>query len=591
MSKNRPPRAFSYIRFSTPQQAEGGSLDRQTRLTAAYCKRKGLTLDESLSLNDFGSSAFREDNVRNGALAGFLEECRLGRVPRGSHLVIESLDRLSRAEIRPALQLFLQLQDYGIWIVTHEPAREYDPDASDALALIEPLIIFARAHEESVMKSHRRRDGWRQARERVQKDGGSLLKTCPAWLEVADGKYHVKEEAAAAVRRVFALARDGLGLYRISARLEAEGVPPIGKGGWGKRYVHKILTGTAATGTHQPMKKDGGRSVPDGPPIPNFYPPIVSEEEWQQARAALRSRAAGGCKDGRFQKGEEGGRVSKAAGRVAEGELNLFTGLLHDAPSGRPMHLARVQRPVRGEKRHYVYLAPVLPTGVPGGRRIDYHAFEHAVLSALLELKPSDVTGKPASADAGAAEVARLSGKLVDLDGRLERTRQRAGSTGDFDAFLDVIQELQAERKRLSERLAELHEEQAGRQPADLGECQSLIDMLAQAPEDQREELRRRLKVRIRQVVAGLWVLIVPRGRARLVAVQLWFSGGKRQRGYVFLHNPLDGSRPGRPPEPLSAAWAAKRGALDLRDQTDARALEAELLDLDLAELDATAPD
>src|SRR4051794_5331507 len=78
-----PIRAYSYIRFSTAQQAEGGSLDRQAELRDEYCKRKGLVLDDTLNLNDLGVSAFRGDNVREGALAGFLEACRMGRVPKG----------------------------------------------------------------------------------------------------------------------------------------------------------------------------------------------------------------------------------------------------------------------------------------------------------------------------------------------------------------------------------------------------------------------------------------------------------------------------------------------------------------------------
>src|SRR5262249_54540071 len=155
----------------TAQQAEGGSLKRQTDLTEAYCQRKGLTLDDTLHLQDLGVSAFRGSNVREGALAGFLEACRVGRVPRGSTIVVESLDRLSRDQIRPALQLFLSLQDYGITIVTLQPEREYPPDATDALALIEPLIVFARAHEESEMKSHRRREAWKQAKDRARQGG------------------------------------------------------------------------------------------------------------------------------------------------------------------------------------------------------------------------------------------------------------------------------------------------------------------------------------------------------------------------------------------------------------------------------------
>src|SRR4051812_20008613 len=85
-------RAYSYIRFSSAAQAEGNSLRRQTELTQAYCKRHDLTLDDSLRLRDLGVSAFRGTNVRDGALAGFLEACRKGKVTRGSVLIVESLD-------------------------------------------------------------------------------------------------------------------------------------------------------------------------------------------------------------------------------------------------------------------------------------------------------------------------------------------------------------------------------------------------------------------------------------------------------------------------------------------------------------------
>src|SRR5262245_55188896 len=91
-TKSQKRRAYSYIRFSAPRQAEGGSLNRQIFLTEAYCKKKDLVLDDSLTLRDLGVSAFRGDNVREGALAGFLEACRTGRVPRGSVLIVESLD-------------------------------------------------------------------------------------------------------------------------------------------------------------------------------------------------------------------------------------------------------------------------------------------------------------------------------------------------------------------------------------------------------------------------------------------------------------------------------------------------------------------
>src|SRR5947209_6037995 len=81
----------------------------------------------------------KRTNVKNGALAAFLEACRTGRVPRGSVLIVECLARLSRDQIRPALQVFMAIQDFGITIVTLQPEREYTPDGTDALQLIDPL--------------------------------------------------------------------------------------------------------------------------------------------------------------------------------------------------------------------------------------------------------------------------------------------------------------------------------------------------------------------------------------------------------------------------------------------------------------------
>src|SRR5262245_49272109 len=98
-------RAYSYIRFSKRVQANGDSLRRQLEGTQAYCDRKGLLLDDGLRLHDLGVSAYRGKNADVGALATFLEAVRIGRVPKGSVLIIESLDRLSRSEIDDAFEL------------------------------------------------------------------------------------------------------------------------------------------------------------------------------------------------------------------------------------------------------------------------------------------------------------------------------------------------------------------------------------------------------------------------------------------------------------------------------------------------------
>lgn len=571
MSKKTSRRAFSYVRFSTARQADGGSLKRQTDLTEAYCQRKGLTLDDSLHLQDLGVSAFRGSNVKDGALAGFLEACRVGRVPKGSYLIVESLDRLSRDQIRPALQLFLGLQDFGVTIVTLQPEREYPPEATDALALIEPLIVFARAHEESQMKSHRRKDGWRQARDKARRGGGPMLKTCPAWLEVTPDGFRVKEEAAAVVKRIFDLCREGYGVQRITSKLIRDGVPPFGNGGkWVRAYVYRILANPAAMGTYQPCRYEGNRKIADGEPIPGYYPAIISEEEWREAQTAMMGR------DGGF---ELHGRGSPAAGRkgVDDSEASLFTGLVRDAKAGLKMHIAHsLGRKVEGERKRYLYLMASPETGEKG-RRVDYNVFEAAVLSLFKELRPADILPAQTTAKGHEMEATRLSGRLLDLDSRIERAKARARKAEDFDAFLDLIESMQTERRQVSARLAELEEENPDRVPADLGETQSLIDLLAKAKGGELNDLRRRLKNRIRQLVAEMVVLIVPRGRNRLTAVQMWFKGSERHRDYLILHN-----REGHWCRSLASVTDAE--ALDLRVRDHARRLEKVLSTLPLGD-------
>jgi len=65
---------------------------------AQRAQEHGLRLDESLSLRDEGLSAYHQRHIKSGALGTFLAAAEHGRTPAGSMLVVEGLDRLSRAE-------------------------------------------------------------------------------------------------------------------------------------------------------------------------------------------------------------------------------------------------------------------------------------------------------------------------------------------------------------------------------------------------------------------------------------------------------------------------------------------------------------
>ena len=62
--RNEEPRAYSYVRFSTPAQARGDSFARQTDKAAQYAAEHGLTLDTELKLTDSGVTAYRSKNAK-----------------------------------------------------------------------------------------------------------------------------------------------------------------------------------------------------------------------------------------------------------------------------------------------------------------------------------------------------------------------------------------------------------------------------------------------------------------------------------------------------------------------------------------------
>jgi DNA invertase Pin-like site-specific DNA recombinase len=154
------PRAFSYVRMSTGPQLKGDSLRRQLELSRDFASQHALELDEGLK--DIGISAFRGTNREKGALAAFLDLIRAGKIEEGSYLLVESLDRLSREQVRDAMKLFLEIVDAGVVLVTMCDGQIYSRQTidSDFTRLIISLTVMARAHEESRQKSHRLRAVW-----------------------------------------------------------------------------------------------------------------------------------------------------------------------------------------------------------------------------------------------------------------------------------------------------------------------------------------------------------------------------------------------------------------------------------------------
>jgi DNA invertase Pin-like site-specific DNA recombinase len=298
------PTAYSYVRFSTPEQIKGDSIRRQVEMSSRYAEENNLTLDDSLQLNDLGVSAFKGVNASTGKLGLFISAIDTGHVQPGSYLLIESLDRLSRAEILTALNQFTNILEKDITIVTLTDNRVYTRESlSDIGNLMYSLMVMSRAHEESLMKSKRISSAWENKRKRAREGTHKLTKTSPCWLELKEGEFHPIPDRVELVKRIYTMAQNGSGYVTITKTLNLENQPTFDSRGrtskgWYSGYVVRILKNPSVYGQFTPHIRVDGKSVPQEP-IENYYPEIISQDDFFAVQAAISSRRGKGGQVGR----------------------------------------------------------------------------------------------------------------------------------------------------------------------------------------------------------------------------------------------------------------------------------------------------
>jgi len=293
-----PRKAYSYLRFSTPEQQKGDSSRRQSAMALDYAHRHKLELDQNLTFNDLGISGFRGQNSESGRLAYFLEAVQSGLVPEGSVLLVEQLDRISRLAPRKALRVLENIVDAGVSVVTLNDGREYTGASldNDPLDLMVSILTFMRANEESATKSRRLKQAWGAKRANV---GDKILTSrAPAWLRVDGRTKHFEpiHDRAALVERMFLMTAEGVGQHKIAETLNAERIRPWGRGThWQRSYISKILSNPAVRGTLQPHTLeyvDGKRIRKPQDEVEGYYPSVVSADLWNDVQAILSGNRA-----------------------------------------------------------------------------------------------------------------------------------------------------------------------------------------------------------------------------------------------------------------------------------------------------------
>lgn len=509
------PRAFSYLRMSTDIQLKGDSRRRQLEKSRAYAKENGLELAEGDELEDIGISAFKGANVKGGALGRFLAAVGTDSVPKGSYLLVESLDRISRQKIDQGLALFLQIINAGINLVTLMDGHVYRTGETKLTDLIISLVAMSQAYEESAKKADRVGDAWKYKR-KLASEGRPMTKWAPAWLTLSSDRKRFDPIPARVevVRSIFEGAAAGIGMYRIAVRLNQSQIPTFNPSkGWHQSYVAKILSNRAVLGEFQPHKRVDGKHVPDGDPIEHYFPAIVDPELFYRA-----------------QNGKEQRRVN-GAGRKGTGFANLFGGLAACAYCGSAMKFENKGVGAKGGT-YLICDASKRQLGCVG-TRWKYTDFEASFLTFVREIDLKSIltsNDEDRARNRLTTELAALDGELAAVKKQMEQTYEllsnarrelafvsnKLGELADKQADLEALRETKRREKSEIDARSELF-------TTSREEIEALVCRLQGTPSSEIYQLRAQIASRLRALVASLKV--APLGNIKPIDPSLTFEG------------------------------------------------------------------
>jgi|TARA_B100000959_G_scaffold232898_1_gene250002 hypothetical protein len=291
------------------------------RLAEEYAERKGYILDEELKMEHFGS-AFTSRHTKEGDFAKFLVLVEKGEIEKGSILVVENLDRISRDKPMKALSLWLNILEQGIDIVSLEPReKHFNAETSKAEDISYALGQFDLANQESLKKSERIKDVWSEKRKEPNVEEGKFKivkfesksgiekekigvpsRKCPSWLKFNDEtrKFEIKSlDHSKTLKLIFDMAERKKGKMSIVQHLNENNVESFSGKAWHRSYIFAILTNRAVIGEKQftkavrSEKRKSPVRIPVGNPVRNYYPKVITHEQFETVQEIIESRKIG----------------------------------------------------------------------------------------------------------------------------------------------------------------------------------------------------------------------------------------------------------------------------------------------------------
>jgi len=465
------------------EQAAGDSERRQVETAQAYCDKHGLNLVQIIQ--DHGLSGFSGENQTKGKLTKLLDDMKSGVVAKGTTLIVESFDRLSRQDALEQLALFIEFMKAGTNLVTLDNGINQDrTTASQPDHLLVSLMSMMRGNNESKVKSERVAKAWENKVKNATLK--PLTSLCPKWIELngkvndATSKLVLIAHRAKVVKLIFRLASEGLGKRTIAKELNRRRIKTFGAKTWQDSYVQRILHNRAVLGYFQPYRvRKGEARTPIGDPIAGYYPAAITQEMWDEAHQ----------------------KPALPTGPRSKRVTNLFTGLLVDHQSKSTFQL---------ELKHlhsanpWVYLRPRSATlGLEcEDYRLKYSWFEEVFFRFCAEADWVSISKENADdLVAGETEENHLSAQAADLEKRIRKLSRliENAAEGSLPTLVANLQGYEKEYRGITERLEAIKHE-ATEQKLSVAVLQSPPPMDERKEPQYRRALQLEIRKRIKQI-------------------------------------------------------------------------------------------
>lgn len=484
----------------------GDSERRQVDEARTWAERNGYEIDLSIKLTDRGYSGYHGHHRTKGALGRFLAKVEAGAIPKGSILLVENIDRLSReGAVKVLRDVIFKLWDNSVTLQTLSPEETYPPGCESDAKFLALLIYIQRAQDESEQKSRRISASRATARQKARDEKKIITAQCPAWLKVEGNKFVTIPEARKAIRRLFDLKLKGLSTRAIERKLNEEGTwtPSPRKGqkttGWRDSYIKKILRNRAAIGEYQPFHRVNGKREPIGEAIEGYFPVVVERHKFHAVQQMLDKNIG------------TGGRADQFS--------NIFKGLVTCAYCGGPMRYDNKGDRPKGGLRFVCYNGQ-RNAGCrhPRPYAIRYEDISNCVLDNCPKLKPEQVLPEPDEqakrSQALTEKIQGLNAQLVDIERKADNLTDQIADeddTGIRQRLRDKLVALQEKRTELEHTISNRESElqQAERDSKSFVTWQRDLKQLRESivGRDQTAvEMRMRLNAHLRELIESIEV-------------------------------------------------------------------------------------